>query len=167
MGNGFHQVLLAPGSQVIFQSHLGLHRMKRLFFRLTNSSGIFHHEVTKVFAGLKGCVTIHDNLLVYGCDKDEHIRNMAAMLERAKVKGVTLKLGKSTICAAEVKWSGRVFSAAGVSAEPDKIQHIVQAGQPQMIKDVRSLLQAPAYNDKHGFDRLETKSYEEVMAPLR
>jgi hypothetical protein len=98
MGNGFHQVQLAAGSQVIFQSHLGLHRMKRLLFGPTNSSGIFHHEVTKVFAGLKGCVTIHDNLLVYGCEEDEHNTNMAAMLERAKVKGVTLKLAKSTIC---------------------------------------------------------------------
>ena len=64
MGNGFHQVPLATGSQVIFQSHLGLHRMKRLFFGPTNSSGIFHHEVTKVFAGLEGCITIRDNLLV-------------------------------------------------------------------------------------------------------
>ena len=90
-----------------------------------------------------------------------------AMLERAKVKGVTLKLAKSTICAAEVKWFGRVFSAVGVSAEHDKIQRIVQAGQPQMIKDGRSLLQAPVYNTNYGFDRLETKSYEEVMAPLR
>ena len=88
--------------------------MKRLFFGPTNSSSIFHHEVTKVFTGLKGYVTFHDNPLVYGCDEDEHNRNMVAMLERAKVKGVTLKLGKSTICAAEVKWFGRVFSAAVV-----------------------------------------------------
>ena len=94
-------------------------------------------------------------------------RNMAAMLERAKVKGVTLELAKSTICVAEVKWFGRVFSAAGVSADPDKIQHIVQAGRPETIEDIRSLLQAAAYNAKHGFDHLETKSYEEVTAPLR
>ena len=33
-----------------------------------------------------------------------------------------------------------MFSAAGVSADLDKIQHIVQAGQPETIKDVRSLL---------------------------
>ena len=84
MGNGFHQVPLNAASQVIFQSHLGLHRMKRLFFGPTNSSGIFHHEVTKVFAGLVGCITIHDNLLVYGGDEKEHNRNMAAMLERGK-----------------------------------------------------------------------------------
>ena len=65
-----------------------------------------------MFAGLKGCITIHDNLLVFGENEDEHNRNMAAMLERAREKGVTLKLSKSTICAAEVKWFGRVYSAA-------------------------------------------------------
>ena len=48
--------------------------MKRLFFGPTNSSGIFHHKVTKVFAGLKGSNTIHNNCLVYGCDKGEHNR---------------------------------------------------------------------------------------------
>ena len=65
IGNGFHQVPLATYSQVIFQSHLGLHGTKRLFFGPTNSSGMFHHEVTKLFAGLRGCITIHNNLLVF------------------------------------------------------------------------------------------------------
>ena len=136
MGNGFHQVPLATCSQVVFQWHIGLHRMKRLFFGPTNSSGIFHHKVTKVFTGLKGCITIHDNLLVFGKDEDEHNRNMAGMLERAKEKGVNLKLAKSMICAAEVKWFGRVYLAAGVSADPDKIDHIVRAGRPETIEDV-------------------------------
>ena len=152
---------------MIFQSHLGLHRMKRLFFGPTNSSGIFHHKVTKVFTGLKGCITIHDNLLVFGKDEDEHNRNMAGMLERAKEKGVNLKLAKSMICAAEVKWFGRVYSAAGVSADPDKIDHIVWEGRPETIKDVRSLLQATAYNTKYGFDHHEDLTYKEVTAPLR
>ena len=106
MGNSFHQVPLAADSQGIFQSHLGLYRMKRPFFGPTNSSGIFHHKVTKVFAGLEGCIMIHDNLLVYGGDESEHNKNMAAMLERAKEKGDTLKLAKLTICEAEVKWFG-------------------------------------------------------------
>jgi hypothetical protein len=109
VGNGFHQVPLATCSQVIFQLHMGPHRMKRLFFRPTNSSGIFHREMKKVFAGLKGCITIHDNLLVFGETEGEHNKNMAATLKRAREKGVTLKLSKSTICAAEVKWFGRVY----------------------------------------------------------
>ena len=60
-----------------------------------------------------------------------------------------------------------MFSAAGVSADPDKIQHIVQVGWPETIEDARSLPQAAAYNAKYGFDHLEDKSYEEVTAPLR
>ena len=120
-----------------------------------------------MFAGLKVCITIHNNLLVYWGDENKHNRNMAAMFERAKVKGVTFKLAKSTICAAEVKWFGPVFSAAGVSADLDKIQHIVQAGRPKTIEDVQSLLQASVYNTKYGFNLLETKSYEEVTAPFR
>ena len=99
--------------------------MKRLFLSPTNSSGIFNHEVTKVCAGCKGCIMIHDKPLVYGGDENKHNRNMAAMLERAKVKGITLKLTKSTICMAEVKWFGRVFLVAGVSADQDKIQLIM------------------------------------------
>ena len=52
-----------------------------------------------------------------------------------------------------------------MSADPDKIQYIVQAGRPEMIEDMRSLLQAAAYNAKFGFDHLEEKSYKEVTAP--
>ena len=54
-----------------------------------------------------------------------------------------------------------------MSADPDKIQHIVQADKPETIEDMCSPLQATAYNAKHGFDHREDKSYEEVTAPLR
>ena len=49
---------------------------------------------------------------MFGKDEYEHNKNMAGMLERAKEKGVTLKLPKSTICVAEVMWFGRVYLAA-------------------------------------------------------
>ena len=32
----------------------------------------------------------------FGCDKAEHNRNTAGMLERAREKGITLKLSKSS-----------------------------------------------------------------------
>ena len=49
---GFHQLPLSPESQIVFQTHLGIHRMKRLFFGPKNSSGIFHHEVQKAFQAI-------------------------------------------------------------------------------------------------------------------
>ena len=113
MGNGYQQVPLHESSHCIFQLHKGLHRMKRLFFGPTNSRGIFQHEVSKAFAGVQGCITIHDNIICYGRDVEEHNTNLRAIFARAKSKGVTLKLSKSTICATEIKWFGRIFSGSG------------------------------------------------------
>ena len=52
-------------------------------------------------------------------------------------------------------------------ADRDKTHHVVQAGQPETIEDVRCLLKAAAYNTRYGFDHHENKTYKEVTAPLR
>ena len=82
MGNGYQQVPLHESSHCIFQLHKGLHRMKRLFFGPTNSTGIFQHEVSKAFAGVQGCITIHDNIICYGRDVEEHNTNLRAIFAR-------------------------------------------------------------------------------------
>ena len=60
-----------------------------------------------------------------------------------------------------------MFSATGVSASPDKINTICQAGRPDTVEEVRSLLQACAFNAKFTFDHGEGRSYSEITAPLR
>ena len=90
-----------------------------------------------MFTGLEGCITIHDNLLVYGANEKEHKKNMAAIRERAKTKDATPKPSKSTTCKPEVKWFGRVFSGGGASADPDKMQYIGQVGKPETMQERR------------------------------
>ena len=169
MGYGYHQIPLHPESakMSVFQSHEGLHRMRRLYFGPRPSTGIFHHEVTKCFRGVEGVTTIHDNILVYGRTAKEHNTNLQACLSRAEEMGVRLKLGKSTFCSPEVKWFGRVFSNKGYSADPDKLAAIVEAGRPSSIEDMRSFLQACAYNAKFAFDHSQPQTYQEITAPLR
>ena len=84
--------------------------MMTLFFGPINSTGIFHRQVQKAFAGVKGCITIHDNILVYGENIQEHNKALRDTLTRAQEKGITLKLGKSTFCSPEVTWFGRLFT---------------------------------------------------------
>jgi len=47
MGWGYHQLPLdeATKKKSIFQTHEGIHRIERLYFGPTASSGIFHNEV--------------------------------------------------------------------------------------------------------------------------
>ena len=54
-----------------------------------------------------------------------------------------------------------------MSADPEYIQHIIGAGQPETVEYVRSLLQAVAYNARFAFDHKGDGSYEEVTRPLR
>ena len=164
---GFHQVPLAPESQIVFQTHMGLHKMKRLFFGPKNSSGIFHHEVQKAFQSIPGVITIHDNVLIHAPDIRRHNIALEATLKRAKEMNITFKETEATICEPTVKWFGRVYMAAGVTTDPEKVETICSAGRPENIQDVKSLLQAAAYNAKFIFDHSENMSYEEATAPLR
>ena len=62
MGYGFHQIPLHPASSKmsVFQTHKGLHRMKRLYFGPRPATGIFHHVLSECFLGLDGVICIHD-----------------------------------------------------------------------------------------------------------
>ena len=54
MGWAYHQVPIDEETKekTIFQTHEGLHRMERLYFGPTASSGIFHSEARKALQGL-------------------------------------------------------------------------------------------------------------------
>ena len=127
-----------------------------------SATGIFHHTISQQLAGVPGCISIHDNVLVYGSTVEEHNRNLEMTLSRAAERGITFKLSKSTFCLPEVRWFGRVFSSTGMSADPDKINYIITAGRPNSIEDVRSFLQAASFNARYAFDHKESCSYEEV-----
>ena len=169
MGWGYHQIEIDEESKekAIFQTHEGIHKMNRLYFGPTASSGIFHSEVRKALSGLHGVTSIHDNLLVWGKDCEQHHTNLQNCLERCQEKGISLKRKKSTFCLNRIKWFGRIFTGNGVTADTDKLEHIKQAGRPKNTEDVRSLLMACHFNARFFLENKHKLSYEDVTAPLR
>ena len=88
-------------------------------------------------------------------------------MERCGQKGITLKLEKSSFCLNRIKWFGRIFTEAGVTADTDKLEHIKQMGRPKNTEEVRSLLMACQYNAKFFMENIADKSYEDITDPLR
>ena len=88
----------------------------------------------KALRRVEGCTTLHDNLLVYEKNHEEHRRALRDTLERYKKKDITLHRAKGSFCQTEVNWFGRVFSHEGVSADPRKIESIIEVADhpPQM-----------------------------------
>ena len=169
MGWAYHQVAIDDETKetTIFQTHKGLHRMERLYFGPTASSGLFHSEVRKAFQGLSGVTNVHDNILVYSKDEARHQEELEATLARCQEMGITLKLSKSTFAMPMIKWFGRTFNSNGVTADIEKVNGIIDEGRPKDVEEIRSLLMACQYNAKFAFDNGELGSYEEVTLPLR
>ena len=169
MGWAYHQVPIDDETKetTIFQTHEGLHRMERLYFGPTASSGLFHSEVRKTLQGLSGVTNVHDNILVYSKDEATHKDQLEAALERCHESGITLKWSKSTFAKPMIKWFGRTFNCNGVTADIEKVNGIVEGGHPRDIEEIRSLLMACQYNAKFAFDNDNLGSYEEITRPLR
>ena len=130
----------------------------KVFNELNKGNGI-----QQVSTGPEGRTTIHDNLLEYNADEKEHNKDKASMREREKRRGVTREQSTSTmgepegrwlgrICSGAGEWLGRICSEAGEAVDPDKARHIGQEGKPEINEDVRSWIQAAAYNAKYDID---------------
>ena len=140
LSHGFHQIALHPDSCYIstFRTHEGLHRFKVLFFGASLASKLFHNKIKEALHGLPGCISIHDNILIYGKTLEEHETNLSACLARIKTKGLTLHRSKCTFGATFVSWFGYIFSASGMSADPSKIKAIATTGCPQTTDEVKA-----------------------------
>ena len=115
--------------------------------------------------GVPGCVSIHDNILVWGSTAEEHETNLEACLQRMEDRNLTARYSKCNFGKTSVSWFGWIFSTDGMSADPRKIQSILEAGRPQNCEDIKSFLQACQFNAKFMLD--SDLAYAQITAPLR
>ena len=114
---------------------------------------------------MPGCVSIHDNILVWGTTTEDHEANLEACLQRMGNCNLTAYYSKCNFGKTAVSWFGWIFSADGMSADPRKIQSIIEAGRPQSAEDVKSFLQACQFNARFMLD--SNQAYAQITAPLR
>ena len=167
LGHGYHQIALAEKSRYMstFQTHEGLHRFKVLFFGASPASDLFHNRVKAALHGLKGVMSIHDNILVWGKTPGEHLENLEKCLQRMAERNLTARQSKCTFGTTSLTWFGWTFSASGMSADQTKVQAIHKAGKPENCEDVKSFLQACQFNARFMLE--SDQAYAQVTKPLR
>ena len=111
--------------------------------------------------GLEGCLNISDDIIIYGVNQDEHDKNLQAVFERFKLKGLTLNKSKCTFSRNQIKFFGFIFSDKGISADPEKVDAIKRAERPNSPSEVRSFLGMVGYVSRFIHD------YNTITEPLR
>lgn len=142
LNQGFHQVELDPNSRDIttFITPFGLFRYKRLIQGANASPEIFQHVIRQTLVGLEGVQNLADDIILYGSSAEEHDRRLHSLLCRLEQVGLTLNGKKCAFRMSSIRFLGFIVSAAGISADPSKVESIVNFRRPDNVTDCRSFL---------------------------
>ena len=139
---GYHQVEPAPESRhlMVFSSHTGLFRYKRLNFGVSSAAEKFNDTIRTALTDLKGVLNMSDDILIYGKNAEDHEKNLDACLQCLCEKNLTLNSDKCQFYQRCIKFYGHSFSGSGISPLPERITGIKNLPEPTSSEAVRSLL---------------------------
>ena len=167
--NGFWHVELDDESSYLttFATPWGRYRYLRMPFGVSVAPEEFQRRLHEALEGLDGVRVIADDMLVFGEGATveeatiDHDRNLTALLERCRAKGVKLNREKVQLRKPEVPYMGHVLSADGLKADPAKVEAIQGMPTPDDKKGVQRLLGMVNYVQKFA------PKLSEVTTPLR
>lgn len=92
--SGFYQIALDEESAKLctFNTPFGRHCFLRLPFDITSAPKVFHETMQQLFDGIEGVGVFIDDVVVWGCTKQEHDERLRKVLNKARDSG--LKLNK-------------------------------------------------------------------------
>uniref|UniRef100_A0A3P9LL44 Gypsy retrotransposon integrase-like protein 1 n=1 Tax=Oryzias latipes TaxID=8090 RepID=A0A3P9LL44_ORYLA len=161
--SGYWAIKLTDESSKLttFNTIFGRYRFLRLPFGLVSAQDEFQRKIDETYEGLEGVTAIVDDILIYGKTKAEHDRNLHAMLQRSRERGVRLNPDKSIICATEVSYFGHRLTADGIKPDPEKIRAIKEMEAPKNKGELETLLGMVNYLSKFA------PCLSDINAPLR
>jgi len=93
---GYLQLELAEDRRYLtsFVTHEGVYRFHSLPFGLASGPSAFHQVVRKILDGLDGCVSILDDILIYGRTIAEHDERLHRVLDQLVKYNATVRQDK-------------------------------------------------------------------------
>jgi len=167
--NGFWLLKLdAQSSQLTcFGTHKGTYRWRRLPFGINCAPEIFQARIHEALEGLSGVACIADDILIFGSGDDlttaqnDHDRNLIALLDRCREKGIKLNRDKLQLNRTATTFMGHELTSEGLHPDPKKIEAIRQMPAPTDRAGVMRLLGMATYVAKF------CPNFSEVTAKIR
>ena len=162
--SGYHQLKIKEGDipKTAFRTRYGHYEFLVMSFGLTNAPATFMELMNRVFHDMldTSVIVFIDDILVYSKDKDTHVRNLAAALQRLRQEKLYAKFSKCEFWLSEVAFLGHVVSGEGIKVDPSKIEAIVKWEAPKSVAEIRSFLGLA------GYYRRFVEDYSRIAVPL-
>ena len=120
----------------------------------------FQCLMDKILHGLS-FVTIHvDGILIHSKDEQEHTGHLEIVFQRLLNAGLTLRGTKCDIEMSSVQYLGHVFSANGMSPDPNKVKAVADWPVPTNVTEVYQFLGLASYYRRY------VQNFSTIAAPL-
>lgn len=161
--SGFWMVQLDDDSADLctFGTPFGRFQYLRLPYGINSASEIFHARIRQLLEDLEGVDSFVDDVIVWGCTKDEHDSRLTGLLERSRQVGIKFNKEKCEFCVTEVTYLGHTFSAEGMKIDQSKQKAITQMPSPRDRQSLERFLGMINYVSKF------IPHYSQKVAPLR
>ena len=140
--SGFWQIPLAKQSHHLttFITPFGRFCFNKMPFGISSAPEHFQRRMNQVLSNLPGVLCLIDDILVYGRNIQEHNERLEAVLNRIQSAGITLNQAKCEFGKETIKFLGHIINSNGVSADPQKIEAIVNMKAPSSVSELRRFL---------------------------
>ena len=131
-------------------------------FGLSTAPATFQRAMNLALEGLSPtiCMAYLDDVVVFSRTFDDHVRDIAAVLQRFREFNLKLKGRKCEIAREELNFLGHRIGKSGISVNPDKTEVVAQCAAPTTQEQVRQFLGLANYYRRHIQD------YAKVAHPL-
>lgn len=162
---GYWQIVVASDDRdkTAFTTKQGLYRFVRMPFGLMNAPSTFQRMMNGVLRGLTWitCLVYLDDIVIFtrgGLER--HIVQVAAVLERLSVAGLTLKLKKCVFAARSMVYLGHLLSGEGVRPVERLTYAVAEFPRPNDATEVKRFVHLAGYYRKF------VDSFGSIVAPL-
>ena len=137
--NGFWSIHLDTPSSYLttFNTHKGTYQFLRMPFGLKMSQDVFQMRMDNITERLKGIISIHDDICVFGKTQQEHDENLLQLMKIAQKHSLVFNSNKCQIRKQQIAFYGAIFSVKGIKPDPKKVQALQDLPIPQTQKELQ------------------------------
>ena len=147
--SGYWQVEIHPRDKqkTAFCTSEGLYEFNVMPFGLCNGPATFQRLMNLLLAGVQwsSCLVYLDDIIVLGRTFEDHLKHLSQVFQRLREAKLKLKVKKCSFCRETVQFLGHVVSSQGVTADPAKIQKVVDWPVPTNKCEVQQFLGLVSY----------------------